>query len=98
MYTNRNENVKIGKIQPIMGTRIEGKNEAAIAKFPVKLHYNSRRAYCKSCYFFLILKIFNTALLGDKGHRSRGEIATGLLSHLQSLSFACHLGLNIHTQ
>jgi hypothetical protein len=32
MYNNKNEKVTIGKTQPIMGTRIEGKNEAAIVK------------------------------------------------------------------
>ena len=52
MYTNKKANVAIGTTQPIMGTKIEGKNElyakiegkneAAIEKIPVKSHYNSR--------------------------------------------------------
>jgi hypothetical protein len=42
-----------GKTKPVRGTKIEGKNEAAIVKIPVKLHYNSRRAYCKFNPIFL---------------------------------------------
>jgi len=54
--------VAIGTTQPITGTKIEdkkeasakieGKNAVAIVKFPLKSHYNSRRAYCKFSQFF----------------------------------------------
>ncbi len=52
MYSNINAIATAGKTNPVKGTKIEGKNEAAIVKIPVKLHYNSRRAYCKFKQFF----------------------------------------------
>jgi hypothetical protein len=42
MYKNRNAKTTPGKTQPIMGIKIEGKNEAAIVKIPVQIHYNSK--------------------------------------------------------
>jgi hypothetical protein len=36
MYKNRNAKVTVGKTKPMMGTKIEGKKEAAIVKVPVK--------------------------------------------------------------
>jgi hypothetical protein len=36
MYKNRNAKVIAGKTQPMMGTKIEGKKEAAIVKVPTK--------------------------------------------------------------
>jgi len=36
MYKNRNAKVTAGTTKPTMGTRIEGKKEAAIVKIPVK--------------------------------------------------------------
>jgi hypothetical protein len=42
MYKNINANVIAGRTQPIMGMKIEGKNEAAIVNIPVQSHYNSK--------------------------------------------------------
>jgi hypothetical protein len=42
MYNNRNEKVTIGKTQPMIGTKIPGKKEAAIVKIPIKLQHNSK--------------------------------------------------------
>jgi hypothetical protein len=47
MYNNINAIATAGKTRPVRGTSMEGKNDAAIIKIPVKTNYNSERAYCK---------------------------------------------------
>jgi len=36
MYNIKNAIVTAGKTSPVRGTKIEGKNEAAIVKFPIE--------------------------------------------------------------
>jgi hypothetical protein len=52
MYSNINAIATAGKTRPVRGTKMEGKNEAAIVRIPVNLHYISKRAYCKFRDYF----------------------------------------------
>jgi|UPI0004B9FDA4 hypothetical protein len=42
MYISKNAIVTNGKTRPIRGTKMEGKNEAAMINIPMKSHYDSR--------------------------------------------------------
>lgn len=46
MYSNKNAIVTAGKTRPVRGTKMEGKNEAAIVNFPNNLDNPRKRAYC----------------------------------------------------
>ena len=60
MYNSKNAIVTAGKTRPVRGTKIEGKNEAAIVNFPNNLDNPLNRAYFKIRRIFEILKIINT--------------------------------------